>query len=469
MRIAFVHHHFRQGGVTRVISQQASSLSARASTILITGEPPPHSISIPYTVVPSIAYDRDRSDHLRPSDIAREVIDAVSTHWKGGADLYHFHNPTLGKNVDFLAAIKVMISMNQKVLLQIHDFAEDGRPWGYTREDYPSDCHYAVINHRDYGLLLEAGLKPQGLHYIPNSIRLLEIAASNKVSQDIVLYPIRAIRRKNIGEAILHSLFLKDDLKIGISLEPTGMIDVRSYRDWMDFVKHQDFRVLFRLGIEHDFAYILMRTRCMITTSIKEGFGLSFLEPWTGGKMLYGRLLADVCSDFIEKGIRLDHLYRDIKVPLAYIDEWLFHRKWVNCYRERLVQYGITESSEEIEEHFRSIIKNGYVDFGLLSEDLQRQVILGLSNNEKRRKKFLDLNTGLADTNFFKDSREVIESNRRIVESEYSEEKNRELLLTVYEKVLSSDVTQSIDKKVLLFAFNTPEKNTLLLCESAYT
>ncbi len=468
MKIAFVHHHFRPGGVTRVITDQITSLRDQVETLLIIGEPPSHQISFPFVVVPSLAYDRDRGVSISPVDIARSILNSVTAIWKGGADLYHFHNPTLGKNADLISAVKALISMKENILLQVHDFAEDGRPGGYSRGEYPADCHYAVINRRDYSLLIRSGLKTPGLHYIPNAIRPLKPAGSEHKQKDIVLYPIRAIRRKNIGEAILLSLFLNTNEKVGITLEPTGALDMKSYTDWRNFVITENLSVAFRLGIENDFFTILSRTRYMITTSIKEGFGFSFLEPWTANKMLFGRLLKDICSDFMNKGIKLDHLYEIVKIPLTFIDRQLLHIKWTTCYREKLNQYGIFDTSNKVEEYFNLLTENGCIDFGILSEDLQKQVILNILKSKSKYNKILDLNPGLRNISFSKESRGMIESNKKIIKDEYSPERNRSILLDVYRKVLSVAVTQSIDKRVLLDTFNTPEKNFLLLCDSAY-
>lgn len=80
----------------------------------------------------------------------------------------------------------------------------------------------------------------------------------------------------------------------------------------------------------------------------------------------------------------------------------------------------------------------------------------------------LDLNPLLKNTYSFNDSSGIIEKNKSVVEEEYSYQKNRSTLLGVYDAVLSGTVAHSIDKKVLLEAFNTADKNHLLLCDSAY-
>lgn len=468
MRIAFVHHHFRPGGVTKVISDQMNALKGSCDILLIIGEAPSIRPLFPYVVIPELSYDRDRMDKSGAMDIACAIEKVACDVWTGGADLYHFHNPLLGKNKDLISALKILGARKNKILLQIHDFAEDGRPGGYSTGEYPADSHYAVINKRDYKILLQSGLKEEGLHFIPNAVRSLQFVDDGRVEKDVVLYPSRAIRRKNIGEAIFLSLFVGGIVKVGISLEPTGPLDVQSYNDWRSFVREKQLKVLFGLGIKNDYAAVLAKTRSMITTSIKEGFGFSFLEPWTANRMLFGRTLKDICSDFTDRGIDLTHLYDFIKVPLSFFDGECFQRKWILCYKDRWSRYGVEVSSVETENTFHRIIDKEWVDFGVLSEDLQRQVILNILDGKLKREKILDLNPSLGNINIFNKSTSIIKQNKRVIEEEYSLEKSKQTLLSVYKRVLERSVAQSIDKRVLLNAFNIPEKNYLLICDSSY-
>ena len=52
-----------------------------------------------------------------------------------GADdtILHFHNHSLGKNMSWPGAIEVLAGRGYRLLLQIHDFAEDFRPTNYQR------------------------------------------------------------------------------------------------------------------------------------------------------------------------------------------------------------------------------------------------------------------------------------------------------------------------------------------------
>lgn len=472
MNVAFVHYHMRPGGVSRVILDQMEALRGRAQALIVIGEPPSVEIPFPCAVVPSLAYDRDRRENLPSpavaSSIARAVVRAVRELWSGGADLYHFHNPTLGKNRLLLGAIKSLQGMGARTLLQIHDFAEDGRSEGYAAEDYPADCHYAVINRRDRRILLASGLKEEGLHLIPNSVRPLRPAGPEGAEKKLVLYPVRAIRRKNLGEAALLSLFLPEGQSLGVTLEPTGRLDRASYLEWRDLVERERLRVLFRLGIERSFESLLPETRCMITTSVKEGFGLAYLEPWTARKMLYGRILPEVCSDFIDRGLRLDHLYAGIRVPLDFIDLERFRSKWQLCYQSRLARYGLADEPADAQGCFRRLVRDGSVDFGRLSEELQRQALLKVARDPAARRALTERNPFLEGMFRGGDPESLIEENRAAVLREYSAERTGGMLIRAYSAVLGKEVRHSIDKRALARAFNTPEQNHLLLCGLSY-
>jgi len=83
------------------------------------------------------------------------------------------------------------------LFLQIHDFAEDRRPFDYFADEYPVDCHYGVINQRDYEILLAAGLKQEGSHRLVNTVNPCRIKPQAELTKPLVLYPVRAIRLKN--------------------------------------------------------------------------------------------------------------------------------------------------------------------------------------------------------------------------------------------------------------------------------
>lgn len=470
-RIVFVHHHLRPGGVSRVIIDQINSLEGIAEVAVITGEEPQVEIKCPYRILPPIGYDRDRVDSIKPSEISELLIKETRSFWKNPPDIIHVHNPTLGKNKDFLEVLSRLKEKKQNLLLQIHDFSEDGRPGGYSPDPYPADCHYAVINRRDYRILLKSGLNGEGLHYLPNAIHPLPVVSGNK--RDLYLYPVRAIRRKNVGEALLLSLFIREGCYVGITLEPTSKLDTLCYRNWIRFSREKGLKVKFALGLKSSFEDVISRALVFITTSIKEGFGFSFLEPWTANRMVSGRLIREVCSDFLEMGINLNSFYRSINVPLDMIDITAFEDKWVNCYKKMLEDFGIEYNEREVYDAIPVLYKDGTIDYGYLSEDIQMEVIENIMKDRKKSEKFLDLNPFLrrnSDFNRGYDNRsfyDMVAHNREVILREYSIDRYRKRLLDTYDRVLNQPVEQSINKKRLLEVFIKPENQYLLLCEES--
>jgi hypothetical protein len=200
---------------------------------------------------------------------------------------------------------------------------------------------------------------------------------------------------------------------------------------------------------------------------VKEGFGLSYLEPWTARRMLFGRRL-DICGDFTDRGLRLDHLYGSLRIPFDLFNLKTFETKWRNCYAERLARYGMTRDEERVECFFQSLDEEGCADFGLLSEDLQREVLRRLMRDAKCRSQLVERNPFLGGMFTPSDDWSIVEANREIVLREFSSEKTGKRLREVYEAVLGWQVRHRIDKSEVVRAFNTPEHNNLLLCPSAY-
>jgi hypothetical protein len=466
LKVAFVHHHLRRGGVSKVISQQIGALGGLISPLLLTGEQPEQSPPYAVEVVSGLAYDRDRTDGEGPKEIADRLESAVFRHFGRRADILHFHNPTLGKNKDLLEAIDLLRKNGHRLLLQIHDFAEDGRPTSYSQGAYPKDCHYAVLNSKDYGVLLRAGLKPEGLHIIPNPVAPL--AGGRSPDADLVLYPVRAIRRKNVGEAVFLSLFLDEKMSVGVTLEPTGDLDCRSLDGWKRFVRERGLRVAFRLGLENRFEDVLARSRCMITTSIKEGFGYCFLEPWTADRMLFGRLLPEVCGDFEKAGVVFSSLYDTLDIPLDYFDSGRFFEKWKRCYTARRESYGLASDERTADERIKTIIREGSVDFCYLSEDLQREVIDTVYKGDRAFNKMLDINPFLKQFFSLNEKKELIACNKKATGDRYSRERCRTDLFAIYRAVMEREVSHIIDKHVLLEQFVTSRASHLLLCDAAY-
>jgi len=455
MRIAFIHYHLKTGGVTSVLKQQLESIRDDCETLVLAGEPPEGEFPAKVVHIPELAYGNHIDTPFDPRDIAVKMTQAIGAHFKGSCDVLHVHNPTLAKNSEFLNILKCLQDEGIRLFLQIHDLAEDGRPAVYFSEDYPSNCHYGVINSRDYRLLQKAGLKTEGLHLVANAVPAPTPKAPTPASakQPYVLYPIRAIRRKNIGEAILLSLFFKHAETLKITLPPNSPVDFESYNGWKQFVKSFDLRVEFDQGLKHDFNMLVQSAQYLITTSINEGFGFSFLEPWLYDQFLWGRKLADICRDFEKNGLHLDHLYSKLIVPVEWIGYRQFRLHWKRCAADTCRRFHFEIETNRIIDAFDAMTGEGHIDFGILSEPYQKKIIAMLLEKASFLNVLAKLNPCLTAIGNGKNKAEIIMRNKNAVRTHYDMNRYGRKLLKTYKTVSSQMVNQHIDKKLLLSNF----------------
>lgn len=453
MKIAFVHYHLKTSGVTAVLRQQVEALKDVGETIVLTGDSPQSPFPADTVTIPGLGYSTPSAQIIEPEDVAESIVKAIFSRWKTGCDVLHVHNPTLAKNKNFLKILKALQKRKIKLFLQIHDFAEDGRPLVYFPDDYPADCHYGVINSRDYKILLKAGLKKEGLHKIFNIIRSLDLKAKSAALKNIVTYPIRAIRRKNIGEAILLSLFFTNRETLSITLPPNSPADLKSYKGWKEFVNEKNLNVEFETGIKYDFAELIIASRFLITTSITEGFGFSFLEPWTAKKILWGRKLPDICHEFEKKGVLLDHLYTKLRVPLEWIGKDRLYEKWKSCIKNNAEKFKINIDEDRIKNSFAKVTRDGNIDFGLLDEALQKQIISHSLSAKKEASRLISLNPYLACPADVSDKKKLIQNNLNTVLKHYNKTKYQQTLMKIYSAVIRNSVRHKIDKNILLSQF----------------
>jgi hypothetical protein len=461
MKVGLLHYHLKTGGVRGVLNAQIKALSQDGEFLVLTGDRAGADLPCQVAEIPGLDYDRTEKKGASPEEIADQVMDALNQKWPDGCDLLHIHNPTLAKNRRFLQIIENLQQAGVALFLQIHDFAEDGRPDVYYDEDYPADCHYGVINMRDYNALQAAGLDAAGLHYLPNAVHGFVPAEKNR-AQARVLYPVRAIRRKNVGEAILLSLFFINGQRLAFTQPANSPADMAAYRDWVAWTGDQRLPVDFEVGTQESFSTVVQRSASILTTSIAEGFGMAFLEPWIAGKPLRGRRLGKICADFEEKGIRLDGLYDRLDIPLSWFDADAFKSKWCKAVEIVAAGFGLALLRDAIADGFKEITRAGVVDLGLLNEKYQRQALIRLITDAAAKAKLMELNPRLGHLARLSNAAAQIENNRDAVMQYFGMESYRNRLLDIYRRVVNSKVRHRIDKNILLKTFFDLKRFSLL-------
>jgi hypothetical protein len=111
---------------------------------------------------------------------------------------------------------------------------------------------------------------------------------------------------------------------------------------------------------------------------------------------------------------------------------------------------------------FDMITKNGVIDFGLLDETAQKEVIVRLISSKKAAEKLIQINPFLANPGMVSDKSERINTNKRIIQKCYNPALTRQRMFSLYEKVVTTPVKQSIEKTALATAFLDLEKFSLL-------
>ncbi len=481
MKVAIVHYHIKPGGVTRVIENTVKVLLQFEIQPLVLAEEAAkkgilagHSSS-----VPSLGYSKE-FDVIEARDLKRHLEDACREQLGSLPDIWHVHNHCLAKNPMLTWVVSEWAKEGQKMLLQVHDFAEDGRPENYeilmdelAKDNikvldetlYPTGSHieYATINQRDLKLLHKAGLPSDRSQVLSNPI-WFEPGEPTESSKGIfsgkrmILYPTRSIRRKNMGEFIFWATLAQGDEIFGTSLPPNNPDSFPIYNLWKQLVKELKLPIEFELGKKHAFGDLVASADSFITTSIAEGFGLAFLEPFVGHKPLVGRNLPEITHDFTSVGITLENLYTDLPIPMDWVDRKLFEETFEAELRQYYQAYGQAIGADILKQGLESVIIDDHVDFGRLDETLQSKVIRQVHQSTEKKAYFQPrlIDQPLAE--------EKQAANRSIISEQFCLESYGNSLAELYKKLSNSRVSdvKYLNSQDVLRVFLDPARFYLL-------
>lgn len=482
MRIVISHFHLQTGGVTRVIEHAGAALTSSGQQVLVlAGEPPQHALpeGVSFALVPALAYE-ERRPTAGPAQVVDELVQTAREHFADLPDLWHVHNHCLGKNLSLPGALVALAEQGQRLLLQPHDFAEDGRPALYarmlrllgggdasqlSRQLYPlaRHLHYAVLNDRDRGFLAAAGVPDEQLHLLPNAVNLpaqAESTAGPLPDRRLWLYPTRAIRRKNLGELLLWSVLASEQDLFAATQAPQNPAEQPIYERWVALAAELGLPVEFELGNRvNDFPALLASAQAMVTTSVAEGFGLAFLEPWLAERPLLGRNLPEITRDFAATGLDLGGLYERLDVPLDWLDQDRLRAVMKRALTEIMAAYGRDETPTVLQRLWDSAVQGESIDFGRLDETAQEEVIRHLAADAQDAASLRP--SRLAGTT----PEDLVRRNRAVAEREYSIAGYGRRLEEIYRTLLDSEVDSELDAAdgaVLLDQLLAPERLFLL-------
>jgi len=192
-------------------------------------------------------------------------------------------------------------------------------------------------------------------------------------AEEFVVYPTRAITRKNLGEAVLWAATFKKGRKMVISLAPEDPVARGEHDLWEAFAVGHNLPVVFdsvtRFG--RPLGDFVAGACACITTSMREGFGMAYLEPWLLGAPVVGRDLSVVTADFKKQGMRFDWLYSTLRLDLLTEELRLHTQLLLEQQKLTNAGYGRTENRRECSQD----TVGSEIDFGRLSGALQRKVL----------------------------------------------------------------------------------------------
>ncbi|MBD3674600.1 MAG: hypothetical protein HUJ26_13845 [Planctomycetaceae bacterium] len=484
MKLVVIHFHLNRGGVTSVILNHLRALQQFCPEQLEqvallyggrdAGVPAELKDLAEFPIrahsLPELEYDSERgsvADQL--SEKLMRTLQQLGFH--PSDTILHAHNHSLGKNVAFLSAIEQLTEQGWRWLLQIHDFAEDFRPDNYRhlqetlaedstrtfgRQVYPQakQIHYAVLNGRDREIFLQAGVPGDRLHLLPNpvfafkSLPQAEVARRkvNEVfdlekDQHLLVYPVRGIRRKNVGEMLLWSVVGRGEFVTALTLPPANPIERSSYEEWKSLSERLKLPCRWEIGAEPSLTFEenLAAADHILTTSVAEGFGMVFLEAWLAGKPLCGRDLPEITHDFKQVGLWYPQLAAHVLIPIDLVDLERVREDFLKVYCGVLRAFGLALPDEgELQTEFDALIAGDTIDFAVFTRSHQARLIERLVASPAEVDRVLALNPVMQSV--LKDDRiaqqMAIDTNAETVLDEFSLESTGRTLHNIYQSLL---------------------------------
>ncbi len=393
MRVAIVHYHLRPGGVSSVIATTSDVLTeANVRHVILTGGD--EVVRENHRLIPALGYLTDPGN-IPAATLLESLRKTAADALGGPPDIWHFHNHSLGKNLLIPQVVSQLATAGEAVLLHIHDLAEDGRPENYPliagiQDLYPFSprVHLAFLNSHDLTTFIDAGLPPAQGTVLPNPIPTLG-APAPPPSTPLLFAPIRGIRRKNLGELVLLAALAPPGARIAVSRAPENPVALPVYDTWCGFAARHRLPIGFGVvgrysplpGAAMDFDSWISQSTHFVTTSVSEGFGLSFLESISRGRPLLGRDLPHLTSTL---GFNPGRLYDAILVPLEWVDFPVLREQLILAMQRdaRLWQQPLMPSSVKIA--MDALVRDGQIDFGNLPEPLQQGIIERMADSSQR-------------------------------------------------------------------------------------
>jgi len=482
VRVAILHNHLKPGRITRVIENTVRALNLAGIESLVFCSKQANILAYPFAnvrLIPELASKKSLSQP-RAEDLKKALETRCKNEWGSLPDLWHVHNHSLGENLVIPAVVSQWAGEKQKLLLHLHDFAEDGRPANYKslREElasrnienlnqtlYPMGEHigYAFCNERHRNYFKAAGIEDRHNNLLINPVNYPEdrtVGMDSPILKDKKLYlcPTQCGRRTNIGEFILWSAAASKEEVFGSTMAPAEASTLSIYNEWEAIAKNLGIPTQFGLGEQHSLHALINKAYAVVTTNMGDGFANTYLEPYLADAQLVGRDLPDITSTFTDQGIRFEGLYPRLDVPISWIGE-NYLRKTVHQALVRHYQnYRQVFQKPMTDEAMDNITQEDLVDFGRLNQSMQKTVIEMVNQNKSLK---LDFAPEKLDRLL---SPKQMEDNRVSIQRSFNTKTYGKTLIAIYQNILNAPAAAPdfLDTTEVLKSFLNPRYFNLL-------
>ena len=452
--LVFLHYHLRPGGVNTVIEHQARALRAAGHRVVVASGEPDDSgrwRDIEVVVDPALGYASAPPDDATIHRLADKLTSLSS----GG--VLHVHNPYLGKNTSYPRLMRRLVENGCPLVFHQHDFAENGRDDLLARfpdrtDWYPvaSNAAWLVLSPDDDAILAAAGIPARALHVMPNPVVAPDLPAS-PTEAGLFWYPTRGLRRKNLGEIVLLAALAPRGVRFATSQRPDNPSHAAIHDAW---AARAD-----ALGLPVTFAASpTARPARAVTTSIQEGFGYAFAEPWLAGLPVCGRLLPAATRQLRDAGLNFPACYTALRLPAGWVT-----RKSLLAAAKNLPAPSAFYAKLKI----LSAPTSTNWDFGELPEPLQSDVINRLARSPAAASRFtfeMPDSSRLTPPEWFalamRDDTATINHNRARLSAGFSPDAVATRLTAIYSRLLDAEpgLQGHADAAIVLEFFRQPDR-----------
>ncbi len=489
MDVVVLHCHFERGGVTQVVENHVRALAETSSgddrVFLFSSSrrgglsPQTESSTTALTLDP-FDYDTKSFSCQKNAERAKRLADEIQRQLTAAGiqrtnAILHWHNHSLGKNTAAPAVAAELAQRGWRLLLQVHDFAEDNRPSNYAglirsigatspseldASLYPvaNQIHYATLTGGDANVLERLGVPSDQVHSLPNCVSLTgtqsndQEAALDKVRRLFnlpdnarwYLYPVRGIRRKNVGEFLLLTRWLPEHAYGALTLRPTTDVEARSYERWQSLAKSVVPNLIFDAGSNPDLSFMenLTAADAILSTSVAEGFGMAFLEPWLAGRPVVARELAGVTDDFRSAGVTMDSLYEAIPVPgdSSWLESCRAEYRHARDQAWDVIPRGFHPNSSD-----DSLGDSTLIDFAALTPARQQEVLERVATDDGFNNEMRSHSETLINNLHNPPTCETIAKNASVIGDVYSTNLQGQQLRGIYQQLLEASCDSNIE------------------------